>query len=69
LHEGENAVIDFHKFKVGQTVEVVGASSAAKSLGAFKILRLMPSERGVLQYRIKSVIDGHERMVTESELS
>jgi hypothetical protein len=59
----------FHKFKVGQTVEFVGAGSTLKPLGSFKILRLMPSERGLLQYRIKSVADGHERMVTESELS
>lgn len=57
------------KFKVGQSVEFIAGPQQPKPLGAFTILRLMPSERGVLQYRIKSIKDGHERMVTESELA
>lgn len=61
--------MEFHKFKVGQMVEFVGGGVQPKPLGTFKIVRVMPSERGILQYRIKSVTDGHERMVVESDLS
>ncbi len=57
-----------HKFKVGQSVEFAGSTLQPRPLGAFKVVRIMPSERGVLQYRIKSILDGHERMVLESEL-
>jgi len=59
---------EFHKFKVGQSVEFATSTQQLKPLGAFKVVRIMPSERGVLQYRIKSILDGHERMVLESEL-
>lgn len=58
-----------HKFKVGQSVEFTASALHPKPLGSFKIVKIMPSERGVLQYRIKSVMDGHERMVLESELA
>jgi hypothetical protein len=29
----------------------------------------MPSEHGLRQYRIRSLTDGHERMVIEAELA
>lgn len=35
----------------------------------FEIVRLLPSEHGNPQYRIKSLRDGHERVVTESDLA
>ena len=61
-------MIALHKFKVGQSVEFTASALHPKPLGQFKIVRIMPSERGMLQYRIKSILDGHERMVLESEL-
>jgi hypothetical protein len=36
--------------------------------GSFKIVRLLPEDRGIRHYRIKSVMDGHERVVTEGEI-
>jgi hypothetical protein len=30
---------------------------------------VMPSERGIRQYRVKSTTDGHERVATESDLA
>jgi hypothetical protein len=57
------------KFKLGQSVEIVASDLRLRPLGAFKIVRVMPSERGIQQYRIKSVMDGHERMVMESDLA
>jgi len=61
--------MELHKFKLGQSVEFVASALRPKPLGLFKIVRVMPSERGIQQYRIKSVMDGHERMVMESDLA
>jgi len=58
-----------HKFKVGQSVEMGVSMLHPKPLGKFTIVRVMPSERGMLQYRVKSVLDGHERVVHESDLA
>jgi hypothetical protein len=58
-----------HKFKVGQSVDLAGLPrSAGSSAGKFEVVRLMPTEHGHHQYRIRSYLDGHERMVAESEL-
>ena len=38
------------------------------SSDTFEIVRLLPPEGGNPQYRIKSLRDGHERVVTESEI-
>ncbi len=58
-----------HKFKLGQAVELVGTNIRLKPLGRFEIVRLMPTEQGVRQYRIRSLTDGHERMALEAELA
>lgn len=58
-----------HKFKVKQSVELVASYLRLKPLGRFAIVRMMPTEHGILQYRIKSLTDGHERVVMESELA
>ncbi len=60
--------MNVHKFKLGQSVEIVANDLRPKPLGLFKVVRVMPSEHGVRQYRIKSDMDGHERVATESEL-
>ncbi len=62
-------MIELHKFKPGQSVEFVASDLRLKPLGVFKIVRAMPSERGIQQYRIKSVMDGHERIVMEGDLA
>jgi len=58
-----------HKFKVGQSVEFVSSDLRLKPLGRFTIVRVMPSERGIQQYRVKSAVDGHERMAMEGDLT
>ena len=56
-----------HKFTAGQAVRIVpGPVGAAR--GSFKVVRVLPTEHGVNQYRIKSDTDGHERVVTEIEI-
>ena len=59
-----------HKFAVGQTVRFSpDARSSANLRGNYRILRLLPAEANDHQYRVKSVLDGHERVVRESQLS
>ncbi len=57
------------KFKTGQQVNVASNNrSGMMRGGTFTIVKLLPEERGMHQYRVKSVVDGHERVVLESEL-
>jgi len=58
-----------HKFKAGQQVIVAPHRPSGVTGGTFKIVRVLPEERGVWQYRVKSVADGHERVVLESDLT
>jgi hypothetical protein len=57
-----------HKFKAGQLVRVLPNHNVSDARGSFKVVRVLPTEHGVNQYRIKSETDGHERVVTESEV-
>ncbi len=60
-----------HKFTVGQTVQFSpDRSQAGVGRGRFKIVRLLPEEAAhVLQYHVKSLLDGHERVVREDQLA
>ena len=57
-----------HKFKAGQTVAVAPRRYDPKIGGSFKVVRILPAERGYNQYRVRSVLDGHERVVMEGEI-
>lgn len=60
------------KYQIGQLVDFNPArASVPASIAAYKILRLMPRDRGALEqeYRIKSVGEQFERVAKESELS
>lgn len=39
------------------------------SIREYKVLKLLPSDRGEQQYRIKSIAELYERIAKESELS
>jgi len=60
-----------HKFKAGQIVEPEARGPAmAIPPGTYEVLQLMPATTGGSnQYRIKSLKDGHQRVVRESELA
>jgi hypothetical protein len=58
-----------HKFKDGQTVTIVARRYEVTPSGSFSIVRALPTEQGIKQYRIRSNADGHERVVSEAELS
>ena len=59
-----------HKFAVGQTVRFSpdrGQEGAVR--GSFTVVRLLPEAAKIFQYRVKSQLDGHERVVREDQLT
>ena len=58
-----------HKFKVGQTVQLIPSISRSAAGGHYQIVSLRPAEDAGLQYRIKSLSEAHERVVSESDLA
>ncbi len=58
-----------HKFVVGQKVQFSPDWLLDKTTeGQYTIVRLFPKVGNLPQYRIKSELDGHERMVLEDRL-
>lgn len=57
-----------HKFRAGQQVTLAPDRNYGLRKRTFKVVRLLPEVRGVYQYRVKSVADGHERVLLESDL-
>ena len=57
-----------HKFKPGQTVLLVARRYENVPAGTFTVVRAMPTEHGVKHYRVRSNVDGHERIANEAEL-
>lgn len=58
-----------HKFTIGQTVMMAIRRYEKTPMGSFSVVRALPTEHGIKQYRIKSNVDGRERVVSEAELS
>ena len=59
-----------HKFAFGQAVRFSPDRHQEHAKGGiFKIVRLLPEAANVLQYRVKSATDGHERVVREDQLT
>jgi hypothetical protein len=61
-------MIASHKFKSGQTVHVRGHASPEIPRGSYRVLRILPADAEGNRYRIKSLSDGHERVVREADL-
>jgi hypothetical protein len=57
------------QFHVGQTVFLRPSAARNTAAGAYEIRAVMPEEGGQRRYRIKSLIEPHERVVSERELS
>ena len=58
-----------HKFSVGQTVRFEpDRNQHGIAQAPFKVVHLLPEAASVLQYRVKSQLDGHERVVREDQL-
>jgi hypothetical protein len=58
-----------HKFKAGQTVQLIPSGYISNTHGSFTIVCALPEEHGIYHYRIRSTTDGHERVVTENEVT
>jgi hypothetical protein len=57
-----------HKFKIGQSVDLIQSTFRSAAGGHYEIVSLRPAEGGSPQYRIKSRSETHERVVAESDL-
>jgi len=58
-----------HKFVVGQALRFSpGLGEDRKSKGHYKVVRQLPETGNMLQYRIKSEMDGQERVVREDQI-
>jgi len=64
-----NAAMASHKYAIGRMVEFVPNDLRLSPLGRFEIVRALPIEHGIAQYRIKSLKDGHQRVAMESDLA
>lgn len=59
-----------HKYSIGQSVRFSPDRHQLRSAqGRFKIVRQLPEAESMLQYRVKSQADGHERVVREDQLA
>lgn len=61
-----------HRYRVGQTVSYVRVSKSLRPgmpVGDFAVVALLPDLRGENQYRLRSAVDGHERVAVESEIA
>jgi hypothetical protein len=56
------------QFHVGQTVYLRPSRGRDAADGAYEIRAMLPDEAGQRRYRIKSLIEPHERVVSEQEL-
>jgi hypothetical protein len=57
-----------HKFKIGQTVDLISSVGRSAASGHYEIVSLRPTDGGSPQYRIKSKHESHERVVSENDL-
>lgn len=59
-----------HKFAVGQKVRFTPEMGQMANRGeTFVIIRQLPEAAGLPQYTIKSEMDGHTRVVRETQLA
>ena len=58
-----------HKFSLGQTLNFSpGLGEDSRSKGRYKVVRQLPETGNIFQYRIKSEMDGQERIVREDQI-
>jgi hypothetical protein len=57
-----------HKFHLGQVVEYHVPRGIDAPRGTYAVTAKLPERDGEFEYRIRSVIEEHERMVRESDL-
>ena len=64
-----NVRLFVYRYRAEQAVEFFPASGIdRKAKGQYTVVRLLPIDGAIPQYRVKNKIDGHERVVCENEL-
>ncbi len=58
-----------HKFHLGQAVEYHPRGGTWAPRGAYVVTAKLPERDGEFEYRIRSALEEHERMVCESDLT
>ena len=59
-----------HKFQIGERLRFQASGLRSSQTGVYEVIALMPDERGAgFQYRLKSTVDGHQRVSIEDALS
>ncbi len=61
-----------HKFSIGQAVDLTPTILRPAAAGDYEIRRLLPVSDGDPQnpsYRVKNIVEKHERVVRESEIT
>jgi hypothetical protein len=58
-----------HRFEIGRVVRAPPRQNSTIPPGNYEVMRKLPSSDATRdpQYRVKSVLDGHERVVKESD--
>jgi hypothetical protein len=59
---------DGHKFRVGDVVEARASLFQPTPPGPYEVIRLLPPTGMCNQYRLKSLKNGHERIVREDDI-
>jgi hypothetical protein len=57
-----------HKFKIGQTVFLRPRLELNVRGGSYIIIERLPLRDGNFEYRVKSINESHERVVSESQM-
>ena len=60
--------LDGHKFRAGDVVEARASLFTATPPGPYEVMRLLPPTGMCNQYRVKSLKNGHERIVREDDI-
>ena len=64
-----NVLVFVHRYRAEQAVEFIpGPGIDRKAKGQYTVVRLLPMDGAIAQYRVKNKTDGHERVVYENEL-
>ncbi len=59
-----------HKYARGEQVELLpGSRDMNVPAGSYVIVRPLPIEANLCRYRVKSLRDGHERVLAESQIA
>jgi hypothetical protein len=58
-----------HKFAIGQVLDLLpNRGLSSRQAGECEILRLLPFEGHNVQYRVQSLLEKHQRIVSEADL-